>query len=278
MLPLLNGANAPLAIGGGKEGKLYLVNQNNLGHYGTVDDVIQEWQAGNGAIHGAPVYWNGSLYIWTDNDVLHQYAWSNGSFLTSAVHNGAAYSPFPGGILSLSANGTAPGTGILWGTSSTSSANHQTVPGELHAYDASNVSVELWNSYMNQSRDDFGILAKFCPPTVVNGRVFMATFSNQLVVYGLLSTLTAPSNLAAQRAPTQISLSWTASTGSAGIAGYAVFRTAGSQTVKVGTSNTTSFTDYGLTPRTRYTYYVQAFDVNGNYSSPSAALTVHTRR
>src|SRR5207244_218162 len=71
-------------------------------------------------------------------------------------------------------------------------ANQNTVPGILRAFDASNVSIELWNSKQNAARDDLGNFAKFCPPTVVNGKVYLATFSNRLVVYGLIGTLPPP--------------------------------------------------------------------------------------
>ena len=51
-------------------------------------------------------------------------------------------------------------------------------------YDASNVGVELWNSEQDWSRDSVGSFAKFCPPTIADGKVFLATFSNELLVYG----------------------------------------------------------------------------------------------
>ena len=53
----------------------------------------------------------------------------------------------------------------------------------LRAFDAVSLT-DLWNSNMNPA-DNSGILAKFCEPTVVNGKVYLATFSNQLAVYGL---------------------------------------------------------------------------------------------
>jgi outer membrane protein assembly factor BamB len=59
------------------------------------------------------------------------------------------------------------------------------VPGALYAFDAGNVATELWDSTMNSS-DSYGLFAKYVPPLVVNGKVYMATSSNQLVVYGLL--------------------------------------------------------------------------------------------
>ena len=89
--------------------------------------------------------------------------------------------------MSVSANGTNAGTGIIWATvNTTSSANQATVAGTLHAFNAQNVTNELWNSDMIPARDGLGNLAKFVPPTVANGKVYAATFSNRVNVYGLL--------------------------------------------------------------------------------------------
>jgi len=55
----------------------------------------------------------------------------------------------------------------------------------LYAFDAGNVATELWNSTMNGARDGFGNFAKFVPPLVANGRVYVATWSDQVAVYGL---------------------------------------------------------------------------------------------
>ena len=88
---------------------------------------------------------------------------------------------------------------MLWATVATSgdAENNPPVPGELHAFDAENVSQELWNSTMNASRDGFGNFAKFVPPLVANGKVYVATWSNQVAVYGLLPTYTvSPTSLA----------------------------------------------------------------------------------
>jgi hypothetical protein len=92
----------------------------------------------------------------------------------------------PGAILALSSNGGQQGTGILWTSHPINGdANHSVVPGILQAYDATNVTHELWNSNMNGKRDSIGKLAKFVVPTIANGKVYMATFSNKLNVYGL---------------------------------------------------------------------------------------------
>jgi Pentaxin family. len=92
-----------------------------------------------------------------------------------------------GGMLAISANGTNAGTGILWGSHQfTGDANQAVRPGIIHAYDAQDVSHELWNSEQFGVRDSVGSYAKFVPPTVANGKVYLATFSNRLNVYGLL--------------------------------------------------------------------------------------------
>ena len=86
----------------------------------------------------------------------------------------------PGGMLSLSANGGAAGTGILWATlSRAGDANHTSQPGILRAYDAGNVTRELWNSQQNAARDTLGNFSKFSPPTVANGKVFVASAVEQ---------------------------------------------------------------------------------------------------
>ena len=65
-------------------------------------------------------------------------------------------------------------------------ANRGSVPGILRAYDASDLRHELWNSGVNPSHDDLGTYAKFSAPTIATGRVYVATFSGEVAVYGLL--------------------------------------------------------------------------------------------
>jgi hypothetical protein len=91
----------------------------------------------------------------------------------------------PGGMLTLTANGDHDGTGIVWASHPISDdANQRTVPGMVRAMDAGNLSRELWNSTM-KAADEVGLTAKFTPPTVVNGKVYVASFSNKICVYGL---------------------------------------------------------------------------------------------
>ena len=190
---LMPGTN--LVVAGGKQGVMYVLDRNNMGHFqaGSDSQIVQSFQVStSGRMNGSPVYWNSlngpQIYVWPAGDPLKVFRLVNGRFQTTPVAQGPVLSPggMPGGILSLTANGNNPGTGIVWAAmSNAGSPNHATQPGILRAYDASDITKELWNSQMNATRDGLGNFAKFVPPTVANGKVYMATFSQKVVVYGL---------------------------------------------------------------------------------------------
>jgi hypothetical protein len=199
--------NTTLAFSGGKDGMAYLVNRNSMGGLNSTNEVVQSFSilspisAGQGELHGTPVWWDGPAgsyaYVWPSYDYLQQYQFnSNGVFTLPALAESPTPAPAtgqPGGILSLSANGSAAGSGILWASHQlTGDASTATEPGILHAYNAQNVSQELWNSQQLPARDAVGNFAKYVPPTVANGKVYLATFSNQLKVYGLLNATSPP--------------------------------------------------------------------------------------
>jgi PKD repeat protein len=202
-----------LLFGGGKEGMVYLVNRDKMGGLSLASsdtNVVQSFPVTTDQIHGGAVWWavNGGpyAYIWPASVHLQQYRFNTGAgnFTVPAFAQGptAAPSGQPGGILSLSANGNKSGSGIVWASHQlTGDANQSVQPGILHAYDAQNVANELWNSQQVSTRDAVGNFAKFVPPTVANGKVYLATFSSQLNVYGLLSS-TSPPRLAI--APTSL--------------------------------------------------------------------------
>ena len=191
-----------LAFSGSKQGKAYLVNRDNMGglNSGSSDaNIVQSFQVtattGFDNIHGAPVWWDGPAgsyaYVQGEADYLRQYKfdWTNQVFLLPNYAESPTTAPtdgMPGGILSVSANGTNQGTGIVWATHQYSGdAESSTRPGILHAYNAENVSQELWNSQQLSARDSVGNFGKFVPPTVANGKVYLATFSNRLNIYGV---------------------------------------------------------------------------------------------
>jgi hypothetical protein len=182
-----------LLTSGGKEGKLYLLNRNNLGRFQPKSDsqIVQSFMVAEDGLYGTPTYWRGPggpyVYVWGSLDRGKMFRLRDGTFLTTPV----SLTPVPadgrpGGILSISASGGRAETGILWAALGLSNANNQSVPGTLRAFDAMNLHHEIWNSSQNPARDDPGYLAKFNMPVVANGKVYLATFSRHVVVYGLL--------------------------------------------------------------------------------------------
>jgi hypothetical protein len=184
----------PYIVGGGKQGLLYLVNTNDMGKLqSTSDRVVQEFQADNG-LWGSPVFWNNlsapTLYVWGVNDSLKSftYNFTSGKFNTPFAAASSVKTPSGGdpcGALSVSSNQSVAGSGIVWATIPLADPDHATVHGKLYAFDATNVGKELWDSGQNAFRDDFGNFAKFVPPTVANGKVYVATDSYQVCAYGL---------------------------------------------------------------------------------------------
>ena len=129
------------------------------------------------------------VYLWGAMDFLKAYKFVGGLFQTtpvtqSTVQNSTGFSN--SAPLSLSADGDLVGGGIVWSSASFSGlATGPSVPGILRAFDATNLTTELWDSKQNSARDDVGLYAKFNPPTVANGKVYVGSFSGQLLVYGL---------------------------------------------------------------------------------------------
>jgi hypothetical protein len=120
------------------------------------------------------------VYYGSVGDVLRAFSIQSARLVPTPASTSAATFPYPGSTPSVSANGTQ--NGIVWALESS-----LTAPGVLHAYDATNLAKELYNS--NQAaggRDSFGNGNKFITPVIVNGRVYVGT-QNGVAVFGLLN-------------------------------------------------------------------------------------------
>jgi hypothetical protein len=181
-----------LIVGGGKQGLIYVIDTNNMGKLDTsADQVLQEFQAESG-LWGSPAFFNDFMYVWGINDSLRAYEFSpSGKYFYTATQGayvtGAGQT---GGAVSVSSNGTNAGTAIVWATAPTADPSSGLVPGNMFAYDATNLQSLLWSTLQNPLRDGYGNWAKFVAPTVANGKVYVATGSKQVAVYGLLSSET----------------------------------------------------------------------------------------
>ncbi|PYO76907.1 MAG: pyrrolo-quinoline quinone [Gemmatimonadetes bacterium] len=187
--------NSGFYLTGGKDGNLYLLNKDAMGGYLPSSNQVQQMVAlgGNANMHCQPAYYKGSsqefIYVWSENDPLRAIQFDRASNLLSAqsqvVSSAAGPTGQSGAVLSVSSNGSQEGTGILWASyASSGDAEHSVSPGILRAFDANDISKELWNN-QQKPRDAGGYYAKFAAPTIANGHVYLPTFSNRVVVYGL---------------------------------------------------------------------------------------------
>jgi hypothetical protein len=228
--------------GAGKEGKLFLIDTASMG---SALQILQVAVNGFGEhpldcplpatnqnrnerllvvrtyphVHGSPVVWplappsREMLYLWAEQDVLKALTYEQDRFAFAPIQAAvpAPQDSMPGGVLSLSADGVLPGSGVVWGTrpldcargeptgpenevARSCNAEEHPAPGGLFAYDASTLEA-LWDT-SGADRDRLGNLGKFAPPTLACGRVYVATFPRQsdctidacpsrLVVYGI---------------------------------------------------------------------------------------------
>ena len=174
-----SGQTRHLAVGAGKDSNIYVVDRDAMGKFSpSKNNIYQEIQGGlSGSVFSMPAYFNNTVYYGAVGDNIKAFAISNAQFAGApASQTGNAFG-YPGATPSISANGTS--NAILWAAENAGSA-------VLHAYDATNLSQELYNS--NQAsggRDQFGAGNKFITPMITNGKVYVGT-TNGVGVFGLL--------------------------------------------------------------------------------------------
>jgi hypothetical protein len=173
-----------LLVGAGKDKNIYLADRDNLGKFNQKSadnsNVYQELPGAlaNGA-WSSPAYFNSTIYYAGQNDTLKAFPMTEAKMAATPSSQSAVVFPYPGSTPSVSADGTQ--NGIVWAVES-----NQGQAGVLHAYDATSLSRELYNS--NQAaggRDSFGNGNKFITPVIVNGNVFVGTQTG-VAEFGLL--------------------------------------------------------------------------------------------
>jgi Immunoglobulin domain len=168
-----------LMVGAGKDGNIYVVDRDTMGKFNAnANNNYQTLnQALSGGIWSTPAYFNGAVYYGDVSGTLKAFTISSARLVATPQSQSATQFTFPGTAPSVSANGAS--NGIVW-------AHENTNPAVLHAYDASNLAHELYNS--NQAaanRDQFGAGNKFITPMIADGKVFVGT-TNSVAVFGLL--------------------------------------------------------------------------------------------
>jgi hypothetical protein len=191
-----NGVHPHLAFATSKEGRVYLLDRDNLGKFNAgADTQVPDWKLLNSVtcektdgstspasanntlrIYSSGTYWNGHLYVATANGNMHSFQIQNAT-LAEVGHTATDFDTrSPIGVVSASGNTN----GILWAAERNSTGH-----GILHAWDALNVTNELWNSDMNGARDGLANAQVFTTPVAINGNVYVANSKN-VTAFGLL--------------------------------------------------------------------------------------------
>jgi len=186
LLPDQPGAHPHELLQVGKEGRILLLDRDNLGGYapgGTSNpNIIQDIPGQTAGLWSTPAYWNGHVYMWGNSDYLKRFELTNGLLSTTPTMSSTMKSWFPGVAPVVSSNGTQ--NGIVWGIRSDAyNANGSSI---LYAFDANNLATVLYESDTNAARDDAGPATKFTVPVVTNGKVYVGA-GYQVDVYGLLN-------------------------------------------------------------------------------------------
>jgi len=186
-------------VTGCKDGNIYLLDQNNLGGYHSAgNQSLQNINLGvNANMHAQFTYYKGTAnefaFFWPENTALKAIPFnrSSGLFSEQQIISSGVQGPVgqTGAMMSVSSNNSVDSTAVLWASYPVNcDGENYNCPGILRAFDATDISKELWNSGIIAS-DNMGNFAKFSSPVIANGKVYLGTFSNQLVVYGPTSIL-----------------------------------------------------------------------------------------
>jgi hypothetical protein len=164
------GRTRHLAVGAGKDTNIYVVDRDSMGKWNPgSNQIYQEIDGVLGSVFSMPAYFNNTLYYGAVGSTLKAFSVVNARLSTPPMSASAGSFAYPGTTPGISASGSA--NGIVW-------AIENTNPAVLHAYDAGNLSNELYNSnHAPNGRDVFGTGNKFVTPTIVNGHVYVGTTS-----------------------------------------------------------------------------------------------------
>lgn len=167
-----------LAVAAGKDNNIYVVDRDSMGEFSPTANNIWQELIGTlaGGIWGSPAYYNGVVYYGGLNDNLKALPVSGAYLATTAASKSPTTFAYPGATPAVSANGTS--NGIVW-------VAENGTTGALHAYNASNLANELYNSNQAGTRDQWGAGNKFITPMIARGKVYVGA-TNGVAVFGLL--------------------------------------------------------------------------------------------
>ncbi len=168
-----------LVIGAGKDGNIYVADRDNMGKWNANNNnnLYQELQGAlSSGAWSMPAYFHNTVYFGGTGDHIKAFPIVNGKLATNPSSQTSITFSYPGATPSISSNFAA--NGILWAVDNMS-------PAVLHAYNALDLTQELYNSNQQGSRDQFGPGNKFITPMIANGRVYVGTQTG-VAVFGQL--------------------------------------------------------------------------------------------
>jgi hypothetical protein len=278
--------NTPhLAVEAGKSGNIYVIDLDNMGKMTSQgpDAIVQVVPTGVAGVWASPAFWNNRIYYQGSGDTVKMFQLIDG-MLTRDPMDPTTHStttvPFPGTQPTISANGTEDG--IVWTVDTHLRGERAALgPAELHAFDALDLSHELWHSNETGQRDVAGNAVKFVVPIITNGFVYVGN-QYQLDVYGLFDDSgtppdAAPLGLSATAlSSAQVQLTWINNASNAtGVKILRATSSTGFTQVTTVARDVTTFTDSGLTPSTTYFYLVEATNQYGD-SLPGNPVVLRT--
>jgi hypothetical protein len=171
-----NGVTRHLAVGSGKDANIYVVDRDNMGKFSAAQDNIYQLIKGQlaGGMWSKPSYFNNTVYYGAVNDALKAFPIIGGKLKATPASQSTHNFGYPGATPTISANGT--GNGIVWGVDN---------GGILFAYDATDLTKELYDSNQAANNRDHFSGNKFIVPMIANGKVYVGT-PNSVAVFGLL--------------------------------------------------------------------------------------------
>jgi uncharacterized repeat protein (TIGR03806 family) len=178
-------AHPHLVVGGGKTAPIYVVDRDNMGRFNGIsgtNKIVQQFNGGPGGDRDtAPAFFNNTLYTIDSNSRIGAYTINNGLFNTTPVETPDRFDNKGGATVSISANGTRGA--IAWAIYNSGGQSPAT-PCVLRAYNATNLTQELYSSDQIPGRDSAGDAVKFTTPAIANGKVYVGA-QYSLTVYGL---------------------------------------------------------------------------------------------
>lgn len=165
-----------LSVGAGKDSIIYVVDRDSMGKFNASTDQIYQEISGQlgGGVYSMPAFFNNTVYYGAVGDALKAFPVTSAKLAGIPSSESTHSFGYPGTTPSISANGTT--NGIVWAVDN---------GGILYAFDATNLTTELYDSNQAANNRDQFSGNKFITPMVANGKVYVGT-PTSVAVFGLL--------------------------------------------------------------------------------------------